>query len=433
MQLYKFYSDSQWWSKEQLIEYQTQKLKETITIAYRDVKFYKELYDLHKIKVHELDTVEDLSRLPIITKAELKEAYPDKCTRKTNMPWKEYFTSGSSGRPFAVRVDNLTMSHARALMFIRASFSGWEIGMPLLQTGITPIRGMLKSLKDFFLNVDYASAFDLTNDALDRSLEIISKKNLKYVMGFPGSIYYMAVRAEEIRFNHKLDGIVTWGDNLYRHYRQKIETVFGCKITDTYGCGEGIQVAAQCGYSNGAYHIFMPHVVVEVVDDDGFPVKRGEPGNIVLTRLDAGAMPLIRYNIGDVSRLHTEEKCSCGRGLKMLYSIDGRDTDAIISPNGNRLIVHFFTGIFEYYPSIENFFIFQDKSGAIMVEIVPRSDFRIGHWHNIKREILEKGDADLQLEMKLVRETSNISPNSKRRFVLSEYSKESTTDRLLIA
>ena len=56
---------------------------------------------------------------------------------------------------------------------------------------------------------------------------------------------------------------------MYSHYRKSIQDQFKCRVTDTYGCGEGIQVSAQCGSSDGGYHVFMPHVIVEYVDNMG--------------------------------------------------------------------------------------------------------------------------------------------------------------------
>jgi phenylacetate-CoA ligase len=237
-------------------------------------------------------------------------------------------------------------------------------------------------------------------------------------MGYPGSIYFLARRALQKGFNQRLKGIVCWGDNLYQHYRKEIEKAFGCRVTDTYGCGEGIQVAAQCGEGKGVYHVFMPHVIVEVVDEMGTPVPDGEQGHILLTRLTAGAMPLIRYRVGDLGRVGEKTSCPCGRGLETLVAIDGRDTDVIITPRGNRLIVHFFTGIFEYYPSIDTFKITQKHPDSIQVEIVPGGDFQLAHWEEIKKEILLKGDPDLKIEMELV-SSIQIESSNKRRFVVS--------------
>ena len=360
MKWYDFYSRSQWWDLEKLIDIQNSNLRETIQIAYKEVQFFCELYDYHGVDISQIKTVRDLPRLPTISKDMLRKDYPNSCTRVTGFPVHELFTSGSSGKPFAVKIDNMTISHTRALMFLRANFSGWEIGEPFLQTGMTLERGLVKFLKDKLLGVEYVSAFDLSNQVLDRYLSIIEKKKLDYIMGYPGSMYYLARRAKEIGFTKMMKGIVTWGDNLYKHFRNMIEDQFRCRVTDTYGCGEGIQVAAQCEYGN--YHVFMPHVVVEIVDDKGNPVPDGETGNILLTRLDPGSMPLIRYSVGDIGRkLPQPTKCACGRGLEIMLSIDGRETDVVVTPNGNRLIVHFFTGIFEYYQSIDTFKVIQKE------------------------------------------------------------------------
>ncbi len=421
MQWYRFYSQAQWWDRDKLRNFQNRNLRETIQTSYREVPFYKSLYDKYKIDINTIRTVDDLPRLPFVTKEMLRNAYPHLCTRHTEWPHHEFCTSGSSGRPFALRVDNISMSHARALMLLRANFSGWQIGDPMLQTGMTLERGIVKKVKDKILKTEYVSAFDLSNTVLDIYIELIDKKSIHYIMGYPGSIYYLARRAREIGYNNNMKGIVTWGDNLYLHFRDTIETQFHCRVTDTYGCGEGIQVAAQC--ERGHYHIFMPHVVVEIIDDNGTSVPDGELGNIILTRLDPGAMPLIRYRVGDIGRKLPNDKCSCGRGLEMLSSIDGRDTDVIETPNGNRLIVHFFTGIFEYYQSIDTFKVIQKERDGIIIQIVPKADFNKEDIIKIKEEIWSKGDKSLKIQIEILDEIP-LEISNKRRFVISCLDKE---------
>lgn len=419
MYFYKLFNKMQWMDRVELQCYQDEMVRKTIRIAYEKVPFYRELYDQHNVKVSSICNAENLSLLPSVTKDMLRKSYPHSCTRDTGWPWKEYCTSGSSGSPFAVRVDSETMSIARALMFLRANYSGWSIGDSFLQTGMTLDRGIVKKLKDVVLRVQYASAFDLSDQVLDTYLELIDSKQLNYLMGYASSLYCIAVRAGEVGFNRPLNGVVSWGDNLYAHYREKIEKTFKCRVTDTYGCGEGIQIAAQCGMNDGAYHIFTPHVAVEIVDDADIPVASGEVGNILLTRLHAGAMPLIRYRVGDLGRKSSAKNCPCGRGLEMLAKIEGRDTDVVVTPRGNRLIVHFFTGIFEYYTTIDTFKIIQEKKGSIEVLIVPRTNFRLEDWENLKAEILEKGDPDLHIDMKLVDDIP-VEQSNKRRFVVSK-------------
>lgn len=91
----------------------------------------------------------------------------------------------------------------------------------------------------------------------------------------------------------------------------------------------------------------------------------------------------------------------------------------VVTPRGNRLIVHFFTGIFEYYKSIDTFKVIQEERARITVLIVPRPDFKPEHWTSLKSEILEKGDPELVIDMKLVDEIP-LERSNKRRFVVSK-------------
>lgn len=418
MSYYSFINNAQWWDREKLEDYQNNKLVHLIRTAYSGCSYYKELFDKYKIKTENIKTLDDLHKLPISTKSMLRNAYPDKCIIKTKWAWREYSTSGSTGQQFTVRVDNYSMSIARALMLLRANFAGWQIGYKYLQTGMSLKRGFTRKAKDILLRVTYVSAFNLSNEIIDIYLETIEKNKIKFIMGYAASLYLIAERAKEKGFNYKLEGIVSWGDNMFPHYRSLLERQFKCLVTDTYGCGEGIQIAAQCGKADGDYHIFSPHVAVEFTKD-GYPVSLGEDGDIVLTRLDPGAMPLIRYKVGDVGRGSVRKSCPCGRGLPMMASIAGRDTDIITTPRGNRLIVHFFTGIFEYAKTIDTFQVVQNVPDEIIVKIVPRENFHASHWDKIKKEILEKGDPDLKINMEIVQDIP-LEKSNKRRFVISK-------------
>lgn len=423
MGLYDFYNQSQWWSAQQLADYQNQRLQALVTTAFNEVPLYRELYEKAGISPADIQSVEDLAKLPVINKDNFRASTEDQYTRETGLPTSTLSTSGSSGQPFTVVTDSLAHSHARALMFLRATMSGWEIGEPHLQTGISVKRGWLKSIKDQVLACHYASAYDLSNAALDDMIDRIIKHKLAYIMGYPGSVFFIAKRVEERGLSISLKGVVTWGDNLYAHYRQQIEQTFGCKVNDTYGIGEGIQIAAQSPEDEGIYHVFMTHVIVEVVDDEGRPVADGEVGNIVLTRLYPGAMPLIRYQVGDLGRKRTGQRSPSGRYTDQLLSIEGRDTDVILTPNGNRLIVHFFTGILEYYSEVTTFRILQDSIEKAIVEIQPAEGFNDQVWHAIKAELEQMGAADLEFELKLVDEIP-LPKTGKRRFIISSLNKD---------
>jgi phenylacetate-CoA ligase len=416
-ELYNYFETVQWWDRERLIKVQNDNLKETIISAYHNSSLYKDLFDKEKIKSADIKTVADLQKIPVVTKDMLREYYPDSTSIKPRQKVTSFHTSGSTGKPFQVFLDERSISLSRALMLHRATYSGWEVGDRYLQTGMTLQRGLVKKIKDNLLRVIYVSAFDLSDSTLDQYLQILDDKKCRYIMGYASSLYLLASRAKEMGFNCIVHGLVSWGDNMYPHYRKMIEDVFRCNVTDTYGCGEGIQVSAQCSEADGSYHVFMPHVAVEYVDD-GVPVPKGELGEILLTRLNPGAMPLIRYKVGDVGREDIKESCSCGRGFKLMKSIEGRASDIVVTPNGNKLIVHFFTGIFEYAKHIETFQVIQKKKEEILVRIVPKGEFDEKEWRLLEAEIKEKGDMDLLVQLEVVDDIPLESSN-KRRFVIS--------------
>jgi phenylacetate-CoA ligase len=94
------------------------------------------------------------------------------------------------------------------------------------------------------------------------------------VFGYPASLYYLARAAAARGLEPAAALAVTWGDMLHPHWRREIEAVFRTRVYDTYGCGEGFQIAAQCG-EGGVYHVHSLDVVVHYVDEQG---KRGAGG-----------------------------------------------------------------------------------------------------------------------------------------------------------
>jgi phenylacetate-CoA ligase len=212
--------------------------------------------------------------------------------------------------------------------------------------------------------------------------------------------------------------MVSWGDNLLPAHRRVIESTFGCKVFDSYGCAEGFQVAAQCGHGSG-YHLHDFDVVVEYVGDDGAPVGRGETGAVVVTRLEAGPMPLIRYRPGDAAIGGSQEICSCGRTLGRLAAVRGRESDVIVTPGGNRLIVHFFTGILEHFREIESFQVVQQEQDEMTVNVVPtQPGWQASVGDRIRQSLLSKGANGMRITVQPVAAIP-LTNAGKRRFVVA--------------
>lgn len=417
MRHFRFYAESMRWPVERIRAEQDRRLREVVQEAYTAFPFYRDLYDRAGVAPSSFRGREDLRFLPMVDKAMLRAAYPGDVTRRTRYPSREYSTGGSTGQPFTVLIDNDTMSRARALMLLRTVLAGWDFGAPIFQTGMAVERGLLKSFKDRLLRVTYRSAFDLSPQRLDEYLDTIAKGRIRFVSGYAQSLHLLAERAVERDRQIRLDGAVTWGTNLLAQFRQSIGQAFGCEVYDSYGVGEGMQIAAQSRHSGPLLHQFCLHTTAEIVAG-GEPVPPGNPGEVVLTRLDVGAMPLIRYRVGDVARAAPDGGSPGGINLPLWSSIDGRVSDIVRTPSGNQLIAEFFFGIMQYYTCVRNFQVVQTTRSRLQVRIVPSPGFGAADWERIAADIRAKGDPALELDLELVDEIP-LEPSNKRRYIIS--------------
>lgn len=411
----KWLEQAQWWSRERLESERNRLLSEVVATSYREVHLYRELFDQAGVNPSQITCPADLQRLPVVTKTMLRDAYPHRACRKVRGRTYEASTSGSTGSNFRVREDHETAGWYRASFLLALEWAGWQLGEPHVQVGMTIHRNLERRLKDALMGCYYVPGYDLSDAALDRCLNLMSGKRIRHLWGYPGSLFCLARRAQEVGSSTSLASIVTWGDQLHPHYRTKMEQAFGARVLDTYGCGEGMQIAAQCGHDSH-YHVHELDVVVEFLDDEGRPVPDGQPGHIVLTRLHAGPMPFIRYAVGDIGRSAGDRHCDCGRVFKLLEGIQGRSADYVLTLSGNRLIVHFFTGILEHFTEVDSFQVIQERVGAIQLRIVPGPGFNEGVQQKICQALTEKG-ADLEIEVEVVKEIP-LTSGGKRRFVV---------------
>lgn len=417
----KFLEKAQWWSREHVLERQEEDLQRLIKVAYDDVPFYRTLMDEKGIKPQEIRIRKDLSKLPVVSKDMLRSAYPDLCTRPTGQRTYQASTSGSTGKNFFVIEDAQTAGWYRSTFLLELEWAGWQVGVPHLQTGMTLDRSLDRKLKDWLFACHYESAYQLDDAHLDHMLQVLERHKLMFLWGYPGSLFYLARHAAKRGWNTPLNAVVSWGDTLYPHYRNMIETAFQTKVFDTYGCAEGFHIAGQCAY--GSYHMHALDTIVEIVDDAGIRVAPGVPGNVVVTRLHPGPMPFIRYAVGDIAVISNEASCPCGRGFPILSSIQGRNADVITTPSGNRLIVHFFTGILEHFQQIDSFQVVQTSPNLITLRIVPEGQLPVETKNMIITALKEKGMQDMDINLEEVEEIA-LPPSGKHRFVINELPKE---------
>jgi phenylacetate-CoA ligase len=417
MRRLKFLEEAQWWPAERVAAERNRLLRETVEIAYRDVAFYRESMNRRRLKPEDIREPSDLSKLPVVTKPMLRDGYPQRTTRNTGLPTTEERTSGSTGTNFTVLEDRETAAWYRATFLLSLEWSGWRFGAAHAQTGITATRNRARRLKDAVLRCYYMPAYDLRDSTLEAHLDVLDHQRIDYLWGYPGTLYFLAKHAMQRGWNRPLRSIVTWGDMLYPHYRELIEKAFSARIYDTYGCGEGMQISAQCG-QGANYHVYDLDVIPEYVDDAGNPVSLNQPGRLLLTRLHPGAMPFIRYQIGDTAVAGDQSPCPCGRAWGRMERILGRDTDVVLAPSGNRLVVHYFTGILEHFHEVSQFQVVQEDRDRVNLLVVPTPTFSSDTPRRLETALRARGAEDLQFRVECVNDIP-LPKSGKHRFIVN--------------
>ena len=399
MRQLKYWRKVDTYTLPQLENLQKENLKEVLAHSVNTVPYYK------NIDLKGSDPYLWLNQFPVVTKNHLREQNSELISANVHMDSLiKYSSSGSSGIQSTVYMSKAEQSIIRGILTHWWEWSGYGIGSPIVQTGMTLNRSAAKSLKDFFFRTYYVNAFSLSEEQLQKVCRTLENTKSHFLVGYASSLQVIAAYALEHKFNIRLKAVISLGDKLFTHYKSTIEKAFHCKVYDTYGSNEGLMIAAQKDIDY--LYILSPHVYLEIVDDSNNPVPDGEMGHILVTRLDGFSMPLIRYKIGDLGILLPKEKYPKHREFQypLLQQIVGRETDIITLPSGKKLTVHSFTGIFEYIPEIKQFKVIQERSDAILIEYIEGRNFTENALEKAEIELREKvEDTSFSIEFIKVR------------------------------
>lgn len=384
-------------SEQSIQQLSEDKLQQLLTEVVQNVPYYHQYQNKDG-----LSPIAWLKTFPIMTKQEIN-AHIQTLTSKPLDQLIKKESSGSSGIHATTYMDRASLDTIRAIQMLWWEWAGWKIGQPILQTGMGKDRGRLKKVKDLVLRTNYTLAFGLSkNEVLDILTNNQQRKNT-FLAGYASSLYVLAKTANESNINTiHFDAAVSWGDKLFPHYKEEIERAFHCKIKDTYGCSEGIMIAAQKDLDY--YYIMTPHVHLELLDEHGNEVPDGELGRVVVTRLDTIGMPFVRYYTGDLAVKLPKDKYPKKRALNfpLLERVIGRDTDIVKTQKGGQMIVHFFTAIFQLEPSFQQFKIIQRDLTGIEVEYIPSAIFDPAAMARIETRIFEELKETISIKWKAV-------------------------------
>ena len=403
----KLLKESQYWDEEKMHNYRLMKLQQLVHYSYSNVPYYTELFDSHGISPDVIKTLEDIKKIPVLTKELARVNQKKLVAVNANFKHiKKGKTGGTTGVPLLVYSDTNNRSFAWASYYRWYNWIGiakedkvlslWGAKMVLKSS----FKGkIVKNVTDWIQNKKTINTFNINKVALPVIYKQIIDYNPVLIKGYLSALILIAkyMQKNNLPPNNNLKALSSTTETLLPLYRNLLQDVFSVPIFDQYGCGEVSAISYECSKHRGL-HINEEHVYIESLDENNSEIFN-KKGRLIVTSLDNYIMPFIRYENGDMATLNTQ-KCTCGLNSQLMSSIDGRSTDTITLKNGS--IVHgvFFTDLLYEIgittDQISRFQIFQYKTGAI--------DFKLETKNNLSGDLIHK----LESEVLRFVDTANI-------------------------
>jgi len=406
-----------WRKTKDLLQIQRKKLRKIIKYAYENVEYYHRKFDSVGLKPDDIRIIEDLKKLPATTKRELLANFPEKVTAM-NIDLKKcvsYATSGSTGIPLVVFVDPKGNDY-RAALFARPFFEG---GLRLRDKMmfVQDARRIPKDSYSFQKMGILRRRYFAASNSVEKDFLKIVEYDPDVIYSYSSYLFLLAQAIREAETKYVSPRLVFGtSEILSKQARGFINSVLGTEMFDLYGCVETERLAWECKEHTG-YHMDIDSAVIEFVEDNEI-VSPGEEGRIVVTCLYNYAMPLIRYDLGDIG-VPCHDKCACGRGLPLMKTILGRQDDFIVCPDGRMVIPINFEHIFRPIQGIAQYKVIQQSRSKLNVLVVKDRNFSDETLERIVEEVGKVVGENMSIAPRVV-EKIEKEKSGKLRSVVSK-------------
>ena len=369
---------SQWLKEKELLDIQEKRFGRLLNYALEHSPHYKNMIREYDICL-DGDFLKTLSQFPVTKKSDVRENLIDFLSTEYKQDQLVIAkTGGSTGFSLSLYFDKTCQENRNAAAMRTDKWAGWRQGDVRGDLwGNPPIPKTFKQkLRNCLLDkIIYLDTMDLNTSSMTEFVSRINQCGIQVIFGHAHSIYLLAKFIDENKLDiPSINGIISTSMMLLDHERLKIETVFSCKVTNRYGCEEVGLIASECEVHDGM-HVNMEHVIVELLDDFGHPVKDGEVGKVVVTDLNNFGMPLIRYQIEDMAVM-SSSKCSCGRESALLQSLSGRVADFLKKTDGSMVAgISLIERTLTKIKGLEQIQLVQNELTTIEVNRVKASDY----------------------------------------------------------
>lgn len=327
--------DIETYSRYEIEELQLEHLKKTVHQVYAHSKVYRKKFDELNMKPSDIQSLDDMSKLPFTCKKDLRENYPFQMFA-TDMKdvIRIHASSGTSGKPTVVGYTKQDIVNWSDIVARAITIAG---GMP----GDVFQNAYGYGLFTGGLGLHYGAerlgmaTVPISGGNSNRQITIIEDFKPTVIAGTPSYILKliedmedMGIDPSDTSLQFGIFGAEPWSEEM----RCILEKKLNIKACDIYGLSEvmGPGIGMECHEAQDGLHIAEDHFIIEVINPETLePVPEGQEGELVFTSLTKEAFPIIRYRTGDIASI-TKEKCSCGRTTTRMSRVKGRIDDMLI-------------------------------------------------------------------------------------------------------
>lgn len=380
--------ENEWRSPDEIRSRQMRQLRALLQFAEQNSPFYAKRIRSCGLNPGTLSELEDIRRMPVLKRREVQDQFEEIRARQLppgTQSAGDLTTSGSTGSPVKLLATTVT-----SLM--------WAVcnARDQVWSGVNP-RWSLVSIRDFSDKMPQACSekgahmpnwggttaqvfatgpchlIDISQD-VEAQLDFILSVNPDYILSYPSALEILAGRLLERGASlSRLKLVQTIGEVLAPEVRENIQTGFNARVWDLYSCVEVGYVASDCPSGEG-YHVHEENVLLEVLDENDEPCGPGQAGRVVLTALTNYATPVIRYDVGDYA-VPLDGPCPCGRGLKRLEKIIGRQRGQLLLPDGRVKFSSPLSRALRDAGALRQFKVIQHERDRVEILIVPMEGF----------------------------------------------------------
>jgi len=418
--------ESQWFSRNELLELQFQRLKKLLIYANENVPYYNRVFKRFGVMPKSMNDFEIMKKIPFLTKDIIRRNFNELIS--TNIPKSQMFhshTSGTTGSPLSFYMDLRTQGYYRAHILRHRAWWGFNFKEYTASFGGKTVIPIYQTRPPFWVTdipdkLIIFSSFHLKPRFMEYMIEYILRTGIKAIKGYPSNLYILAQYLKSRNAYLPMKFVFTGAEPVYPYMRSLIEERFKCEVSDFYGNSEETARAYEC--KKHMCHIAMESIYLEIVNEEGSPCKIGEIGEIVGTSLTNYAMPFIRYKTGDLSSF--VDNCDCGLSLPVISQVTTKVEDIILSKDSRMVSPSALTHPFKPLDplAVLKSQIIQRKIGKITVKIVKGPGFSSAQEEMLLRNFRERFGDLLTVKIEFVDEIPKTA-NGKYRWVISDLTK----------